>query len=82
MDLPRTYLTNAEAAQYLRLSPRTLEKMRGLGNGPRFRKFGHRVLYELSELETWAADRSYATTSEIHDATARGPHAVGRSRTF
>ncbi|HEY1891515.1 MAG TPA: DUF3830 family protein [Steroidobacteraceae bacterium] len=39
------YLTNAEAAAVLKLSPRTLEKLRMNGGGPRFRKFGSRVIY-------------------------------------
>jgi hypothetical protein len=33
---PQRYLTNDEAADYLRLSPRTLEKQRVIGGGPRF----------------------------------------------
>ena len=37
------FLTNDEAAAFLRLSPRTLEKQRVLGGGPRYRKFGARV---------------------------------------
>ena len=31
---PQRYLTNDEAADYLRLSPRTLEKQRVIGGGP------------------------------------------------
>ena len=31
---PQRYLTNDEAAEYLRLSPRTLEKQRVIGGGP------------------------------------------------
>jgi hypothetical protein len=38
------YLTNDEAAVFLRLSPRTLEKQRVIGGGPRFHKFGRRVM--------------------------------------
>ena len=34
------YLTNEEAAMFLKLSPRTLDKFRVLGGGPKFRKFG------------------------------------------
>jgi hypothetical protein len=33
------FLANSEAAAYLNLSPRTLEKLRVVGGGPRFRKF-------------------------------------------
>jgi len=61
---PARYLTNDEAAAYLRLSPRTLEKLRVLGGGPRFRKFGRRVRYALTDLDAWADGRSYAMTSD------------------
>jgi excisionase family DNA binding protein len=61
---PARYLTNDEAAAYLRLSPRTLEKLRVLGGGPRFRKFGRRVRYALADLDAWADGRSYAMTSD------------------
>ncbi len=59
---PARYLTNTEAAAFLRLSPRTLEKQRVIGGGPRFRKFGRRVLYALSDLEAWADERSFEAT--------------------
>jgi hypothetical protein len=59
--VPR-YLTNHEAATFLRLSPRTLEKQRVIGGGPRFHKFGRRVMYALSDLEAWAGERSFETT--------------------
>jgi hypothetical protein len=62
------YLTNTEAAQFLRLSPRTLEKQRVLGGGPRYRKFGRRVLYAVDDLESWANERSFTMTCELDDA--------------
>ena len=73
---PQRYLTNDEAAEYLRLSPRTLEKQRVIGGGPRFRKFGRRVMYAVADLDAWAADRSFETTSdpeyaEHHSADSR-----------
>jgi len=58
------YLTNDEAAAFLRLSPRTLEKQRVIGGGPRFRKFGRRVLYAIADLETWADARAFEMTSD------------------
>jgi len=66
-DTPRArptprYLTNSEAAAFLRLSPRTLEKQRVIGGGPRFHKFGRRVMYALADLESWAGERSFETT--------------------
>ncbi len=61
---PARYLTNDEAAVFLRLSPRTLEKQRVIGGGPRFRKFGRRVMYAVADLETWADARSFEATSD------------------
>ena len=66
------YLTNNEAAAFLRLSPRTLEKQRVIGGGPRFRKFGRRVMYAVVDLETWADARSFEMTSDP-EYTARRP---------
>ena len=62
--------------QYLRLSPRTLEKQRVLGGGPRFRKFGRRVMYAVADPDAWAAERSFESTSdpeyaEQHSADSR-----------
>ncbi|HBO8762655.1 TPA: helix-turn-helix domain-containing protein [Pseudomonas aeruginosa] len=61
---PQRYLTNDEAADYLRLSPRTLEKQRVIGGGPKFRKFGRRVMYAVSDLDAWADQRNYEATSD------------------
>lgn len=61
-DIP--YLTNDEAAEFLKLSPRTLEKKRVIGGGPRFRKFGRRVVYAIADLEIWSAERTCETTSD------------------
>ena len=58
------FLTTAEAAVLLRLSPRTLEKQRILGGGPRFHKFGRRVLYAIEDLERWAKARTFEMTCD------------------
>ena len=65
-----------EAADYLRLSPRTLEKQRVIGGGPKFRKFGRRVMYAVADLDAWASERSFESTSdpeyaEQHSADSR-----------
>ena len=69
---PARYLTNDEAAEFLRLSPRTLEKQRVIGGGPRFRKFGRRVMYAVVDLEAWADSHSFEMTSDP-EYTARRP---------
>jgi hypothetical protein len=73
---PPRYLTNDEAAMHLRLSPRTLEKLRVIGGGPKFRKFGRRVMYAVTDLDAWADARSFEATSdpeyaEHHSADSR-----------
>ena len=64
-----TYLTQAESADFLRLSERTLERWRVEGNGPRFRRFGRRVVYAKSDLENWADGRCYQSTSASEPVT-------------
>lgn len=65
------FLNNTQAAAYLNLSPRTLEKQRVIGGGPRFRKFGRRVLYALVDLDAWADQRRCASTSDLPYDRAR-----------
>lgn len=48
------YKTVDEAAEYLRLNPRTLNNMRCAGKGPSFHKHGRRVLYHIDELARWS----------------------------
>ena len=58
------YLTAAEAAAYLRISPRTLEKHRIVGGGPRYRKVGRMVRYTIKDLDAWTESRSFAMTAD------------------
>jgi hypothetical protein len=51
LERPSPFYSNEEAADFLRLSPRTLEKYRVRGGGPSFRKLGRRVVYALCDLE-------------------------------
>jgi hypothetical protein len=57
------FVPTAQAAGYLGLSPRTLEKLRIRGGGPTYVKFGRRVVYAVEDLDRWAADRRRASTS-------------------
>ncbi len=68
MDTP-LYLTQTEAAELLRISPRTLERHRVTGTGPRFIKAGRRVLYRLADLEAWTASNTFASTAEADNAS-------------
>lgn len=61
-NLPPRYLRTAEAARFLGLSDRTLEKHRTYGTGPVYRKLGGRVVYAIEDLQRWA-DRGLATST-------------------
>jgi Helix-turn-helix domain len=60
----RVHLTTNDAAAYLGLSPRTLEKHRCYGTGPVYRKLGGRVVYQVSQLEAWAELGTRRSTSD------------------
>jgi len=51
-------LTSREAAEFLRLEPRTLESWRGRGIGPKFLRYSARcVRYRLKDLQDWVDSR-------------------------
>ena len=48
------FMRTPDAARYLGLSARTLEKHRCFGTGPFYRKLGGRIVYAIEELARWA----------------------------
>ena len=58
------YLNTREAAAWLNLSPRTLDRYRVSGDGPAFHRFGGRVRYLVADLEAWASVRRRVSTSD------------------
>jgi predicted DNA-binding transcriptional regulator AlpA len=58
------YLRTTEAARFLGLSGRTLEKHRTHGTGPRYRKLGGRVVYAVEDLQAWADTGLRQSTSD------------------
>lgn len=62
------YLDTREAAALARCSPRTLERLRLTGDGPRYRKPGRglrsRVLYRRGDVEAWIEAASFGSTTE------------------
>ena len=56
--------TQVEAARLLRLSERTLERLRLQGGGPLYVKAGRAVRYRETDLEAWIAARVVNSTSE------------------
>jgi excisionase family DNA binding protein len=59
-----TLLTQREAAALLRLSERTLERLRCSGLGPKFARCGRSIRYRLTDLDDWIASRVCGSTSE------------------
>ena len=60
-----TLLTQREAADVLRLSERTLERMRVQGIGPRFGRLANRsIRYLQQDLDAYIASRLRESTSE------------------
>lgn len=70
-DRATEYMGTREAATFLGLSPRTLDRYRVTGQGPAFHKFGTRVRYARADLEDWAAERRRTSTSD--DGPNSGP---------
>lgn len=54
-------LNTADAALYLGVRPGTMEVWRSLGKGPRYVKLGARVVYEMADLDAFAASRVVET---------------------
>lgn len=59
-----THLNQVELSRRWKLSPRTLERWRWLGLGPRYLKVGGRVIYRLEDIEEFEA-------MQLHDAEGR-----------
>ncbi len=62
--LPPRFLRTKEAAEFLSLSARTLEKHRTYGTGPAYKKLGGRVVYAIDDLQSWAERGAVTSTSD------------------
>lgn len=67
------FLDRNGAADYAKtkgvpLSPNTLRKLACVGGGPKFRKFGRRVLYSPADLDAWIASRLSGPVSSTSDS--------------
>ena len=59
-------LTTDEVAAYLGIASSTLAKLRVYGGGPIFMKLGgRRVVYDLADIEAWAAKNRRASTAAM-----------------
>jgi len=64
MDDPDTLLIGREAAAFLRLSERTLERHRAAGTGPRYIALGRAIRYRRSDVADWIERAARRSTSE------------------
>jgi hypothetical protein len=48
------FLNSPQAAYYLRMSNRQMERMRSRGDGPCFRRHGRYVRYHIDDLDAWS----------------------------
>jgi hypothetical protein len=63
------YLNEKQAAQYLTISPRTLQEYRLKGGGPRFVKVGRRKLaYDIHDLIAYMDANKRCSTSDNRGA--------------
>lgn len=67
------FLDTAQAAFYIGLSRRALEKMRRQGRGPRFRKHGRHVRYHIADLDAWSEASGNDPAARSGVPPARGP---------
>ena len=65
----RRLMTRPEAAEYLRLSHKTLARWAWSGKGPAFIKAGGKVLYDVADLDAWLdGQRRYSTSEQGQEA--------------
>lgn len=62
--IPARYLRTKQAALFLGLGHRTLEKHRTYGTGPVYHKIGGRVLYAIEDLAAWVRLGEQRSTSD------------------
>lgn len=58
------FLNQTELSRRWKISPRTLERWRWLGTGPRYHKIGGRVVYKNSDIEEFENSRSFTSTMD------------------
>lgn len=62
--VPPRHLSTKEAARFIGLSNRTLEKHRSYGTGPVYRKIGGRVVYTIDDLQAWSLRAARTSTTD------------------
>ena len=60
-------LSRDKAAEVLKVSKRTLERLAWLGTGPNYYRLGKRTFYQLSEINRWVAERTGKEAAKAHE---------------
>jgi hypothetical protein len=68
---PLRHLNQIQLADRWRMSERTLERWRWLGQGPRFMKLGGRVAYRLEDVEAFEAEQLRRITPRASRSRSR-----------
>jgi len=62
--MPKLNLTERELAEMWNVSPKTLQRWRTEGRGPRYLKLSKKVVYPLEQIRTFESKALSASTSE------------------
>ncbi len=62
--MEKVVMSENELALHWGVSPKTLQRWRNEGRGPRYLKLSKRVVYPLAEIRTFESNALYASTSE------------------
>jgi hypothetical protein len=71
-DAPIRHLNQIELSRRWSISPRTLERWRWLGQGPRYLKIGGRVVYRLEDIEAYEAVQQHGGSHGEGGAESNG----------
>lgn len=64
------FLNTSQAAFYIGLSVRTMEKMRADGEGPAFRRHARFIRYHIDDLDLWSKSTAGQATHAAPTAVA------------
>jgi hypothetical protein len=70
--MPVRHLNQIELSDRWKVSPRTLERWRWLGQGPRFMKLGGRVAYRLEDVEAYEIEQLRKITPRTRKPGSQG----------
>lgn len=66
------YLNTQQVAEYLGISPRTVESLRLTSRGPVFTRIGRSVRYSQAALDEWLTINRYSSTASASEPSVRG----------